>query len=103
MPAAPRLLVLFPGRWEHEFLSDLARTGGACVDAEGFEATSVAHLLRVPWFDFPVTGEEGLCQVLTHSCEHRAQVLSVLGARGLDVPGLDYVVMLAEARGSKPS
>ena len=59
--------------------------------------------LRVPWFDFPVSGQDGLLQVLTHSCEHRAQVLSVLGASGLDVPSLDYVVMLAEARGSKPS
>ena len=59
--------------------------------------------LQIPWFDFPVTGEEGLLQVLSHSSQHRAQVLSVLGARGISVPELDYVLMLAEERSRRPT
>ncbi len=53
--------------------------------------------LRVPWLPVPITVRDGLLQVLTHSGHHRAQVLSVLGARGLKVPDIDYIYMLAEA------
>lgn len=47
--------------------------------------------LRVPWFDFHLTKHDGLLQVIHHSALHRAQVFSVLGQRGVEVPDLDYV------------
>ncbi|MGH2457769.1 MAG: DinB family protein [Chloroflexota bacterium] len=56
--------------------------------------------LSVPWIKAPLTARDGLLQVLTHSGQHRAQVFSVLGARGIDVPGLDYVMMLEETKGA---
>jgi uncharacterized damage-inducible protein DinB len=60
------------------------------------DAAALASPLKVPWFDFALTKRDGLHQVLTHSAQHRAQVLSVLGARGHAVPSLDYVRMVAE-------
>jgi uncharacterized damage-inducible protein DinB len=48
--------------------------------------------LHVPWFDFQLTKHDGLLQVLSHSAQHRAQVFSVLGERGIAVPDLDYVL-----------
>ena len=48
--------------------------------------------LHVPWFDFALTKHDGLLQVLSHSAQHRAQVFSVLGQRGIAVPDLDYVL-----------
>ncbi|MBV8719350.1 MAG: DinB family protein [Chloroflexi bacterium] len=54
--------------------------------------------LNVPWFTFRLTRREGLRQVLTHSAQHRSQVLSWLSARGTDTPDLDYVLMLREER-----
>jgi uncharacterized damage-inducible protein DinB len=47
----------------------------------------------------PVTARDGLLQVLTHSSQHRSQVLSWLSAQGVPTPDLDYVVMLGEQRG----
>jgi uncharacterized damage-inducible protein DinB len=47
--------------------------------------------LHVPWFDFALTKQDGLLQVLSHSAQHRAQVCSALGQRGVVVPDLDYV------------
>jgi uncharacterized damage-inducible protein DinB len=44
----------------------------------------------------PVSARDGLLQVLTHSSQHRSQVLSWLSARGVSTPDLDYVVMLDE-------
>ena len=44
----------------------------------------------------PVTARDGLLQVLTHSSQHRSQVLSWLSAQGIATPDLDYVVMLSE-------
>jgi uncharacterized damage-inducible protein DinB len=57
---------------------------------------ALAAPLRVPWFDFPLIKRDGLHQVLSHSAQHRAQVFSALGARGLEVPALDYVMMIGE-------
>ncbi len=54
--------------------------------------------LRIPWLTAPVTARDGLLQVFTHSTQHRAQVLSVLGERGEAVPDVDYAFMLAEAQ-----
>jgi uncharacterized damage-inducible protein DinB len=65
--------------------------------------------LHVPWFDFALTKHDGLLQVLSHSAHHRAQVFSALGARGVAVPDLDYVILVentaAEQRplGTEPS
>jgi uncharacterized damage-inducible protein DinB len=50
--------------------------------------------LHVPWFDFALTKHDGLLQVLSHSAQHRAQVLSVLGQHGVAVPDLDYVFLV---------
>ena len=52
--------------------------------------------LEVPWFQFRLTVGDGLIQVLNHSAQHRAQVLSALGDRGHSVPDIDYVYMLKE-------
>ncbi len=46
----------------------------------------------------PVTARDGLLQVLTHSSQHRSQVVSWLSAQGIPTPDLDYVVMLAAQR-----
>ncbi len=51
---------------------------------------------QLPWFDFPLTREQGLLQVFSHSTTHRVQVFSTLGERGLAVPDVDYVQMLQE-------
>lgn len=50
--------------------------------------------LHVPWFDFALTKHDGLLQVLSHSAQHRAQVFSVLGQHGVNVPDLDYVLFV---------
>jgi uncharacterized damage-inducible protein DinB len=55
--------------------------------------------LEIPWFNFPVSAREGMRQVLTHSAQHRSQVLSWLSAKGVATPDLDYVLMLQETRG----
>jgi uncharacterized damage-inducible protein DinB len=44
----------------------------------------------------PVTARDGLLQILTHSSQHRSQVLSWLAAQGVPNPDLDYMVMLGE-------
>jgi uncharacterized damage-inducible protein DinB len=62
------------------------------------EPDQLARKLNIPWFDFAVTAREGLLQVLTHSAQHRSQVLSWLSGRGVPTPDLDYVVMLSEIR-----
>jgi uncharacterized damage-inducible protein DinB len=46
----------------------------------------------------PVTARDGLLQVLTHSSQHRSQVLSWLSMQGISTPDLDYVLMLGEQR-----
>jgi uncharacterized damage-inducible protein DinB len=60
----------------------------------------LAGRLDIPWFDFPLTREQGLLQVFSHSTTHRVQAFSALGDRGLSVPDVDYVQMLQEERGS---
>jgi uncharacterized damage-inducible protein DinB len=69
-----------------EYLHILARAD------EGFYAAP----LNVPWFEFPLTKRDGLLQVLSHSAQHRAQTFSVLGAHGVEVPDLDYVLYVEE-------
>lgn len=59
---------------------------------------SLASPLNIPWFDFALTRRDGLIQVLSHSAQHRSQVLSWLSAQGIQTPDLDYVLMLREAQ-----
>ena len=63
------------------------------------EASYFDAPLAVPWFDFALTKHDGLLQVLSHSAQHRAQVFSVLGERGLEVPDLDYVLYVESQQG----
>ena len=60
------------------------------------DAAWLDNPMQVPWFDFPMTLRDGLLQALTHSAQHRGQVLSVLGAQGVSVPDMDYVFMLRD-------
>lgn len=61
---------------------------------ESADAAFLDQPLRVPWFDFALTKHDGLLQVLEHSAQHRAQVFSVLGERGVKVPDLDFVLFV---------
>lgn len=56
--------------------------------------------LQIPWFDFALTKHDGLLQVLSHSAQHRAQVLSALGALGVHVPDVDYVQFVQQRQGT---
>jgi uncharacterized damage-inducible protein DinB len=60
------------------------------------DAALLGRALAIPWIATPLTVEDGLAQVLNHSAQHRAQVLSALGERGRAVPDVDYVLMLQE-------
>jgi len=53
--------------------------------------------LKIPWFERPISRRDGILQALSHSAQHRAQVLSTLGERGVEVPGVDLVVMVQES------
>lgn len=60
------------------------------------DETLLDRPLTIPWINTPLTVRDGLIQVLSHSGQHRAQILSILGAAGHTVPDLDYVLMLME-------
>ena len=75
--------------WFADAVTQVGQTYSALV-ASANDAFYAAPL-RVPWFDFALTKLDGLLQVLTHSAQHRAQVFSVLGQHGVEVPNLDYV------------
>jgi uncharacterized damage-inducible protein DinB len=66
---------------------------------ERADAEDLSRQLPITWLDFQMSAREALLQVLSHSAQHRSQVLSVLGARGLEVPDLDYVLLLQQDRG----
>ncbi len=95
MPEAPRLLVLFPGRWEQEFLTDLARAGGWRVAVEGFDASSLTHLLRAPWFDVTrfvdsiVSRWRGRVDAVWSNDDMLGCLLAAVVARLLGLPGAD--------------
>lgn len=86
--------------WFTQRSARLAREYADLVSSIGADA--LVSPLRVPWFDFALTKHDGLIQVLTHSGQHRAQILSVLGERGIDVPNLDYVAFVEE-RAAQPA
>lgn len=64
------------------------------------DASFLDEPLTVPWFDFPLNKHDGLLQVLHHSAQHRAQVLSVLGEHGIKMPDVDYIIFLIKRRGA---
>jgi uncharacterized damage-inducible protein DinB len=83
--------------WFREHVQDLGR--GFIGLLESASAETLRRDLRVPWFNFELTVRDGLLQVLSHSAQHRSQVLSWLSASGVSTPDLDYVLMLREKRG----
>jgi uncharacterized damage-inducible protein DinB len=93
-----------PGEAERCMAQDLGWFAARAAElSEGFQTLIAAAddsfldaPLHVPWFDFPLTKHDGLLQVLAHSAQHRAQVLSALGAQGVEVPDVDYVEMVGE-------
>jgi uncharacterized damage-inducible protein DinB len=83
------------------FVSQMRELGNAYIHLlESASRESLERPLNVPWFQFQMTAREGLLQVLSHSAQHRSQVLSWLSAQGIPTPDLDYVVMLGEQRES---
>ena len=50
------------------------------------------------WMPFQITVQQCLMQLLVHNGHHRSQVFSALGERGVKVPDLDYIIMLAKER-----
>jgi len=73
------------------------------LEVVGAAEENLEHEIRVPWLDFPMTIAKGVTQVLVHNAHHRSQVFSVLGERGVKVPDLDYVVMLAKEQSAVSS
>jgi uncharacterized damage-inducible protein DinB len=86
--------------WFGRRSQELAGAYAALLSGE--EAEWLECALEVPWLGATLTRRDGLLQVLTHSAQHRAQVLSVLGERGTEVPNLDYVFMLADEGSASP-
>jgi uncharacterized damage-inducible protein DinB len=82
-------------RW---FAAHIQELGAAYLRLLESTPDSLDRPLQIPWFTFPVSAREGLRQVLTHSAQHRSQVLSWLSTRGVATPDLDYVLMLRELR-----
>ena len=83
--------------WMRRHLHDIGE--GFVRAIESATPETFARRLEIPVLNFPVTARDGLLQVLTHSSQHRAQVLSWLSAQGVPTPDLDYVLMLGEQRG----
>lgn len=65
---------------------------------DGLDEAGLDRSVEIPWFGFPITTQQVLMQVLGHSAHHRSQVFSALGAQGVKVPDLDYIVLLAKER-----
>lgn len=80
--------------WFRDRAAEVGR-GYAALTAAADEA-ALRQPLAIPWIAASLTVEDGLAQVLNHSAQHRAQVLSALGERGHAVPDIDYVLMLQE-------
>ncbi|MGI8610556.1 MAG: DinB family protein [Candidatus Dormibacteria bacterium] len=64
----------------------------------GLDETSLGLSVEIPWFGFAISAQQILMQVLVHCAHHRSQVFSALGAQGVKVPDLDYIIMLAKER-----
>jgi uncharacterized damage-inducible protein DinB len=77
-------------------LTELGATFQTWVERAAPE--DLARRLPITWLDFEVSAREALLQVLSHSAQHRSQILSVLGGQGVEVPDLDYVLLLQQER-----
>ncbi|MGI8916414.1 MAG: DinB family protein [Chloroflexota bacterium] len=82
--------------WFRARVEALGPAYSALLDAE--DDRLLERPLVIPWINAPLTVREGLIQVLAHSAQHRAQILSTLGDRGHTVPATDYVVMRLESQ-----
>ena len=87
-----------PGGPDWQFLPGLTPAEGELVIHKRASDAFYDEPLSVPWFDFALTKHDGLLQVVTHSTQHRAQVCSVLGQHGVEVPNLDYVFLVESGR-----
>lgn len=58
----------------------------------------LAERFSVPWFQREFTIEQALLQVTTHSVQHRAGICAGIYRAGLEAPGLDYIMWLANFR-----
>ncbi len=73
-----------------------ALAGAYLATLEAQDEDWLESSFTVPWFGFPMSRRDGLLQVWTHSAQHRSQILSALGAHGIDVPDVDYIFMLSQ-------
>ena len=104
--SAPDLLVTPGGLAEGYFDHELSWYGEreAYLDAfftglvAGGDVQRLQTSVEVPWLGFEIPVQQALMQVLVHCGHHRSQVFSALGAQGVKVPDLDYIVMLAKER-----
>jgi uncharacterized damage-inducible protein DinB len=83
--------------WERaETIGDLAhlidRTGRELEMAScGLDAGDLARTFQLGRFPSPLTCEEGLLHVVSHSGQHRAEVAWDLARAGVDTGNLDFV------------
>ena len=66
--------------------------------ADRLDGAGLEQQVEIPWFGFSISVQQVMTQVLVHCGHHRSQVFSALGAQGIKVPDLDYIVMLAKER-----
>ena len=77
---------------------------GFAASASGYAAAlpdleaRAGERFTVPWFGREFTFEQALSQVATHSVQHRAGICAGIFRAGLEAPGLDYIMWLAEFR-----
>ena len=101
-----RLLVTPSGHEEGYFEHDLRWYAERQDYLDGHFLTAVAGLSEealqrpvfIPWVGFEISTQQALMQVLVHCAHHRSQVFSALGAQGVKVPDLDYIVLVAKER-----
>jgi uncharacterized damage-inducible protein DinB len=80
------------------FANRLTEVGQMYLEVlDGRDQASLAKPLGFGGSDWDFfTVQDAVLQVLSHSGIHRAQVLSALGAHGIEVPDVDYVIMTME-------
>lgn len=64
------------------------------------DAQALERPIFIPWFDASVSTGDALLQVLTHSAEHRADVVFALSRAGFETPPMDYVMWAVGVRDS---
>ncbi|MHB8510380.1 MAG: DinB family protein [Candidatus Dormibacteria bacterium] len=109
LPVPPTFMVsatgMADGYMEHELAWYAERAAYLdsfyCELVGGITQVGLGREVKVPWLTFSTTVAEALTQVLVHSGHHRSQAFSALGERGVKVPDLDYVVMLARERATQ--